>query len=102
TSPESGFLTLNIPPAWISRLGDKAASPTLKMVESSGIDPARVVIEITETHGELRQLQRLVKQYHQAGLRVAIDDLGAGNSQLDRIIALAPDIIKLDMRLFKM
>jgi hypothetical protein len=47
-------------------------------------------------------MQRLVKQYHARGLRVAIDDFGAGNSQLDRIIALAPDMIKLDMRLFKM
>ena len=62
----------------------------------------RVVIEITETHGELSRLQRLVEQYHAVGLRVAIDDFGAGNSQLDRIIALAPDMIKLDMRLFKM
>jgi EAL domain-containing protein (putative c-di-GMP-specific phosphodiesterase class I) len=99
---DAGFISINISPDWISRLGDKLASPTLKMIESSGVDPARVVIEITETHGELRQLQRLVQQYHSAGLRVAIDDFGAGNSQLDRIIALHPDMIKLDMRLFKM
>lgn len=98
---DCGFITLNISPDWINRLGDKILSPTMKMIEACGIDPGRVVIEITETAGQLKPLQRLVKEYHAGGLRVAIDDFGAGNSQLDRIIALAPDIIKLDMRLFK-
>ncbi|WP_148057479.1 EAL domain-containing protein, partial [Pseudomonas brassicacearum] len=33
--------------------------------------------------------------------RIAIDDFGAGYSQLDRVLALQPDILKLDMRLFQ-
>jgi EAL domain-containing protein (putative c-di-GMP-specific phosphodiesterase class I) len=99
---DSGYITINISPDWIDRLDDNVYSPTMKMIDDAGIDPSRVVIEITETAGELPRLQRLVKQYHARGLRVAIDDFGAGNSQLDRIIALAPDMIKLDMRLFKM
>ncbi|MDB6060647.1 MAG: hypothetical protein JWM78_750 [Verrucomicrobiaceae bacterium] len=98
---ECGFVSINISPDWISRLGAGVISPTLKMIDEAGLDPSRVVIEITETAGELKELQRLVKQYRKHGLRIAIDDFGAGNSQLDRIIALAPDIIKLDMRLFK-
>lgn len=99
---DAGFIAVNISPDWINRLGDKIASPTLRMIDEAGLDPRRVVIEITETAGELERLQRLVKQYHAGGLRVAIDDFGAGGSQIDRIIALAPDMIKLDMRLFKM
>lgn len=99
---DAGFVTVNISPDWINRLGDKIASPTMQLIEEAGLDPSRVVIEITETAGELPRLQRLVREYHAGGLRVAIDDFGAGNSQLDRIIALAPDMIKLDMRLFKM
>ncbi|WP_111641016.1 EAL domain-containing protein [Marinimicrobium alkaliphilum] len=98
--PEAGYLALNISPDWIDRLeGD--ASPTIAMIEASGIDPARVVIEITEGQGELSAIQRLVQEYHNAGLRVAIDDFGAGASQIDRVAALRPDILKLDMRLFK-
>jgi len=100
--PEAGFLSLNISPSWINRLGADTVSPTLRLIEASGIDPARVVIEITESHGELDKLQRMVKQYHASGVRVAIDDFGAENSQLDRVIALDPDLIKLDMRLFKL
>ncbi len=100
--PDAGFLSINISPGWISRLGADTVSPTLRLIDASGIDPARVVIEITESHGELDKLQRMVKQYHAAGVRVAIDDFGAENSQLDRVIALDPDLIKLDMRLFKL
>lgn len=99
---DCGFITVNITPDWVNRLGDDIASPTMKMIDAAGLDPSRVVIEITETAGELTRLQRIVKEYHRGGVRVAIDDFGAGNSQLDRIIALAPDIIKLDMRLFKL
>jgi EAL domain-containing protein (putative c-di-GMP-specific phosphodiesterase class I) len=39
--------------------------------------------------------------YRKEGLRVAVDDFGAGFSQLERVIAIQPDIIKLDMRLFQ-
>lgn len=99
--PGTGFLSINISPDWVNRLGASALSPTLQMIERCGMDPHRVVIEITETCGDLERLQRLVKQYHASGIRVAIDDFGAGDSQVDRIIALHPDLIKLDMRLFK-
>jgi len=98
--PEAGYLTVNISPDWIDLLrGD--ASPTIAMIEAAGIDPGRVVIEITEGRGQLAQIQRVVSEYRRAGLRVAIDDFGAGASQIDRIIALKPDLIKLDMRMFK-
>jgi EAL domain-containing protein (putative c-di-GMP-specific phosphodiesterase class I) len=102
TQADSGFLSINISPDWISRLGSDIGSPTLHLIEQAQIDPARVVIEITEASGDLERVQQIVRQYHAAGLRVAIDDFGAGYSQLDRVIALNPDMIKLDMRLFKL
>lgn len=101
-APDVGFLTINISPHWISRLGADVASPTLRMIEEARFDPTRIIIEITEASGDLDRLRQIVKQYHAAGLRVAIDDFGAGYSQLDRVIALHPDMIKLDMRLFKL
>lgn len=101
-APNAGFLTINISPHWISRLGADVASPTLRLIEESRLDPTLIVIEITEAGGDLNRLRQIVKQYHAAGLRVAIDDFGAGYSQLDRVIALHPYMIKLDMRLFKL
>ena len=59
------------------------------------------MFEITELNGNTQRLSDVVARYREAGARVAIDDFGAGHSQLDRVLALQPDILKLDMRLFK-
>lgn len=99
--PDAGYITLNISPNWIEKILENHTIPTLEMIKETGIDPKRVVIEITETKGDLNSLKEMVKLYHQAGLMVAVDDFGAGASQMDRIEALEPDIVKLDMRLFK-
>jgi EAL domain-containing protein (putative c-di-GMP-specific phosphodiesterase class I) len=72
-APQDWFISLNISPRWISRLRPEQALPSLKQLQRSGIDPARI----------------------------AIDDFGAGYSQLDRVLAPQPDILKLDMRLFQ-
>jgi EAL domain-containing protein (putative c-di-GMP-specific phosphodiesterase class I) len=98
---DAGYITLNISPHWIENILASQTIPTLEMIKQTGIDPKRVVIEITETKGDMNSLKEIVDIYHQAGLMVAVDDFGAGASQMDRIEALEPDIVKLDMRLFK-
>lgn len=100
-APQDWFLSLNISPRWISRLRPEQALPSLKQLQRSGIDPARIVFEITELGGASTRLPGVVERYRQAGARIAIDDFGAGYSQLDRVLALQPDILKLDMRLFQ-
>ncbi|UCJ15072.1 EAL domain-containing protein [Pseudomonas sp. MM211] len=100
-APSQWFLSLNISPRWISRLRPEQALPSLKQLERSGIDPKRVVFEITELGGASQRLPGVVARYREAGARIAIDDFGAGYSQLDRVLALQPDILKLDMRLFQ-
>ena len=98
---EAGYITLNISPHWIEKILETQTIPTLEMIEETGIDPKRVVIEITESKGDLAKLKEMVDIYLKAGLMVAVDDFGAGSSQIDRVEALEPDILKLDMRLFK-
>jgi len=95
------FLTLNISPGWIDLLEANQVSPTIKMIEKAGINPNQIVIEITEQNGNIENIKRLTQEYHQAGVRVAIDDFGAGHSQIDRIIEIEPEFIKIDMKLFK-
>lgn len=97
----NSFITLNISPDWVDMLDENHHIPTLEMVKQLGIDPARVIIEITEHCGNLENLKKLTSVYHRAGLKVAIDDFGAGASQIDRVIELKPDFIKLDMGMFK-
>lgn len=67
----------------------------------SGLDPRRLVIELTE-HGVVHDYDGLVgrlDQFRRQGVRLAIDDAGAGFSGLQQIVRLRPDIIKLDMSL---
>jgi EAL domain-containing protein (putative c-di-GMP-specific phosphodiesterase class I) len=100
-APPHWFLSLNISPRWISRLHPDQSLPSLKQIERSGIDPRRIVFEIIELGGASQRLPEVVKRYREAGARIAIDDFGAGYSQIDRVLSLQPDILKLDMRLFK-
>lgn len=67
---------------------------------SAGVDPVNVVLEINESlvrNGEA--LRRFVEEHRQQGFLIALDDLGAGHSNLARIAELRPQIIKLDRSL---
>jgi len=99
--PEDWFLSLNMSPRWISRLKTGQALPSLRQLQRHGVDPQRIVFEITEISGDSARLSEVVERYREVGARIAIDDFGAGYSQLDRVLALQPDILKLDMRLFQ-
>lgn len=66
-----------------------------------GCDPERVVIELTE-HSAVEDYDRLAERlagFRERGVRLAIDDAGAGYAGLQHIVRLKPDIIKLDMSL---
>ena len=58
----------------------------------------RIVLEITEHHEapNHEQFFRRLAAFRLHGLRIAIDDVGAGYSGLQRIAAVAPDLLKLD------
>ncbi len=97
----NGYLTINISAAWIDHLADFTSLPTLLMLNEFNVDRSRVIIEITESKGDLDKLVAIADLYRQHGLKIAIDDFGAGFSQLERVMAIQPDIIKLDMQLFQ-
>lgn len=97
----STYLAINISAAWIDNLHQLNASPTLRMLDELNIDRNRIIVEITEAHADLNKLTQIAKRYRKHGLRVALDDFGSGASQLERVMAIRPDIIKIDMRLYK-
>lgn len=62
----------------------------------SGLAPQRLVVEITETSvGQLVVAERMAR-IRRLGVRVAIDDFGAGYSSLGRLHNLPIDFVKLD------
>ncbi len=93
TLPATMAISLNLSPATIVSGGLEEAL--------AGHPLERVILEITE-HAEVADyevLQAALRNLRSAGLRLAIDDAGAGYSSLQHILQLNPDIIKLDMSL---
>jgi EAL domain-containing protein (putative c-di-GMP-specific phosphodiesterase class I) len=74
---------------------------TVAAVETSGLQRAQFVFEVTESDlvQDVGQLRRILDFYRASGFRVALDDLGAGYSSLNLLAQLRPDFVKLDMEL---
>ncbi|KAB2933568.1 MAG: EAL domain-containing protein [Leptonema illini] len=93
-----GLLFLNIKPEWILNFPE-GRYPTIMFVEEAGLNPAQIVIEITEDlfAGEIRDLYRKIRLYRDAGFKIAIDDFQFHH--VDRLLELRPDIVKVDRAL---
>lgn len=98
--PKSALLFVNVEPE--SLLSVLAAGSrvvgTLRKVRS---EFSRVVLEITE-HAAIRDFaffRRTIQFFKQLGFRVSVDDVGSAHSGLQRIVALKPDFIKVDLAL---
>jgi EAL domain-containing protein (putative c-di-GMP-specific phosphodiesterase class I) len=63
--------------------------------------PRPVVIELTEEVrvDDYRALRRVLSSLRRDGVRLAIDDTGAGYASLSHVVKLAPELIKLDIEL---
>ncbi|KAB0677228.1 sensor domain-containing phosphodiesterase [Aureimonas leprariae] len=64
-----------------------------------GYPTDRIVIELTE-HEEVRDYAPLVAELaclRASNMRIAIDDVGAGYASMRHILAIRPDIMKLDL-----
>ncbi|MCU0689521.1 MAG: EAL domain-containing protein [Phycisphaerales bacterium] len=66
-----------------------------------GLTPSRIVLEITERGGadDLERIAEQVTELKALGFQIAIDDVGAGTSGLNRIMMLRPHWLKLDREL---
>jgi EAL domain-containing protein (putative c-di-GMP-specific phosphodiesterase class I) len=75
-----------------------AMESVLGIVESFGIAPGRLMLEITEStameHPDSNEA--IVDALHARGVRVAIDDFGTGHSSLARLHQLAMTMLKID------
>lgn len=72
----------------------------LKSARSAGVCANNVIIELVESKAsDLGALMHFVNYYRRRGFLIALDDVGAGHSNLDRIPLLKPDVLKLDRSL---
>ncbi|OEF95805.1 hypothetical protein BHF68_11640 [Desulfuribacillus alkaliarsenatis] len=66
-------------------------------VSSLALKPQNIVLEILESQvQDIEALKRFVTIHREKGFLIALDDVGSGYSNLDRIPMLKPDIIKID------
>lgn len=75
----------------------------IKSYETKGLKLENIILEFREHdyHGDLSQLGHLILYLKSLGIRIAIDDVGKGGSNLDRIAQLEPDFLKVDLNFIK-
>lgn len=69
-----------------------------KFIKDTQLDPALFAFEITESafYDDTQRMKVLVKELHQIGCRVDMDDYGTGISNLSSLAHIDFDVIKLD------
>ncbi len=92
--PPTAYLSVNASP-------DLLLDPSFPLVVPDRADLRRVVVEITEHHQvqDYDRLRAVLGPLRERGLRIAVDDTGAGYASMTHILRLRPDIIKLDREL---
>jgi EAL domain-containing protein (putative c-di-GMP-specific phosphodiesterase class I) len=70
----------------------------LDRAQAAGIDPARLIVEIVEHSPalDLPSFRLALGALRAAGVTIALDDVGLGNSNYKMILDVRPDIYKLD------
>ena len=91
------FLSVNLSPETLVARG------LVALMAGLGAQGKRLVVEITE-HAPIADYERIGKvvgSMRARGVRLAIDDAGAGFASLRHILRLEPDFIKLDLTLVR-
>lgn len=88
----------------IASLDDAAATQgwIIDRVEEHGLAARQIALEIVESGVENNdKLIDFVSRHREAGFLVVLDDFGYSHSNLNRIVQLKPDIIKIDKGLVR-
>lgn len=92
---DSEWLFLPIHPAAMADFRHGAA--LTEQLRELDLPPQRVVLEVLEQpNADPRRLVESVQLLRRHGFLIALDDFGAGHSNIDRVWQLQPDIVKLD------
>ena len=89
-----GFLALNVSPIVVT-------VPGIHLCLAARPRGCKLVVELTE-HESINDYQAIrsgIWQLRDAGIRVAVDDVGSGYASLRHVVDLQPDIIKIDRSL---
>ncbi len=97
--PRQASIFINFDPSvFIDRsVSEHALRDMRQVLAETGIDPRRIVCEITEKKPPSETaLFEFVGVLKASGLRIAVDDFGSDESDIKRIRDIKPDIVKFD------
>ncbi|WP_153134322.1 EAL domain-containing protein [Paraburkholderia agricolaris] len=92
-----GKLFLNFSAGAIRRLAE-ARDDTLALLRHRGVDPQRIVIELTEqsTILDVASFVPVISALRTEGAQFALDDYGTANASMNLWVRLQPDVVKID------
>jgi diguanylate cyclase (GGDEF)-like protein len=97
---ESVTLSVNVSPRTLES-PEFSAAAFLSILRRHGMAPARIVLELTERESirDTERLGEVLMGVQDAGVRVAADDVGAGNAGLRLLSQFRFDVVKIDLSL---
>lgn len=94
--PDGVLLFINLSPKTLELDADGSHWFT-DAVAAARLDPARVVIEVTERMGSRTDhVTTSIRHLRDCGFHIALDDVGSGNSGLEMLRELQAEYVKLD------
>ncbi|MEP7040556.1 MAG: EAL domain-containing protein [Chloroflexota bacterium] len=100
--PKELFLSVNLSPRTVEA-PEFTAAAMLNILARYDFPPERLVMELTEQQpiAHLERVRLKLDTCRSAGIRIAADDLGSGNSGLKLLSDLHFDVVKVDLALIQ-
>jgi diguanylate cyclase (GGDEF)-like protein len=99
--PKDATLFMNLAPRSLEH-AEFTVEALHKLVLDAGFTPDRICFELTErSTASIDVVQRVVAELSDRGYRVALDDVGAGNSGLEMLRVVPVDFVKIDHSVVK-
>jgi EAL domain-containing protein (putative c-di-GMP-specific phosphodiesterase class I) len=95
-------LFVNVVPASVFD-PDFQGAGLIKLLEGLGLAPERIALEVSEGYAieKYDMFVQALETFRQMGFAIAVDDIGAGYSGLEKIAHLKPHYLKFDMQLVR-
>lgn len=99
--PGAGLVKLAINVSGASLIDDDYVDAVLKRTALNPDDRKRLMVEVTETAalGDMDAVGARLQRLRQSGIKLCIDDFGAGSASYEYLRRLPVDVVKLDGRL---
>jgi diguanylate cyclase (GGDEF)-like protein len=98
--PDPLLVTLNVSPRTLEA-PEFGAARLVNMLDRAGFPAERVILEVTEREviHDVSRVLAVLERCRAAGIRIAADDVGAGNAGLRLLSQFRFDVVKIDLSL---